>query len=260
MTDMEQRLYDRGLDLGALLEDIDKLGKLNDDRGHESPPTSQPPMDGVQALIKEIARVDDELETWYKKLKDWSSKPLYWEETATSYNNDSTQSQRVISFASLRICHLMLDFWGLHIIVSSIMTTLFSRLPPAVQTMPPLQPFKQRVTRHSIDHTLEIANTILDGARYSLRDDMGLVGPQRSMFGIRVALFFYRITPGEEFHRQRIKCEQLMYELANIKGLKFARDLSNAAPKMRLSPDEVKIEFNTFRIRNCDNDSEGPQM
>ena len=245
ITDFEQRLYDRGLRVGALLNDVDALGKVMSNPENLSiglDAVSR--MERVQPLIKTVGELDDALETWYKKLADYAQGPLYWDEETSDPQSPPSATitflgspNRRISFPNLRMCHMLLDYWGLHNIVSSVISTIFAKLPLHIQTLPPLSPFKARVERHSLPFVLEQCTRIVDAAPYSLRTDMGLCGAQRSMFGVRVAMLCFRMFPGEYAASQLIKCEGLMEQMAEEKGLEFARDLANISGRWEGAPE-----------------------
>lgn len=239
ITDFEQQLYDRGFDCGALLEDTDSMVSITENQQAHAPLGAPPPMAVVQSVIQKAIAADESLEEWYGNFNDWSTSPVYWEEPFGSSNAPQFEPQRVIQFANLRLCHLMLDFWGLHLILSSIMTTLFNRLPPTVQVLSALRPFAERVSRHKTDFIMFLANLILDGAPYSLRPEMGLAGPNRSIFGVRVALFIFRMTPGEAAAKQCARCEALIERLATDKGVSYAKHIANVQARPITPPEKL---------------------
>lgn len=186
-------------------------------------------MDRVQAIIRQVVELDTGLETWYEKLVAWSPCPIYWEEEPQLSQDSPEEPRRVISFPNLRLCHMMLDFWSLHTIASTVMTApaLWAKLSPYFQALLALVPFAERVARHNHSFILELGTLTMDDALYSLRPGMGLCGPHHTIFGLRVAMFSFRLLPGKYAAMQNAKCEALMHMLADEKGLDFARDLSS---------------------------------
>ena len=245
ITDIEQRLYDRGFDVGALLEDTDSLAKMTENQDLAPAEATAQRMGTAQKVIKQTTDLDDSLETWSEKFQSWYQAPVYWEERSASTEGNPGSTNRVIAFPNLRLCHMLLDSWALHITVSIVMATLFARLPTRVQNSPNLRPLLQRVERHDHTFVMSLADLIIDGAQYSLRDDMGLVGPHRSIFGVRTALFCYRIMPGEHAARQRVRCEEFMRTLTVERGIQFARDVSGGAQESEGSP-----EYRYYEVGN----------
>ena len=242
ITDIEQRLYDRGFDVGAMLEDTDSLSKM---AGNQDLPPGEAiaqRMTAMEKVIKQITDLDDSLETWHEKFQTWYQAPVYWKERPEPTKGKS--HVRIITFPNLRLCHMLLDFWALHIIVGTVMATLFARLPTQVQSSPNLRPFSKRVERHDHAYVVSLADLIIDGAQYSLREEMGLVGPHRSIFGVRVALFCFRVMPGEHAARQRMRCEEFMRTLTLERGIQFARDVSGGADASENSPEYKYEAFN----------------
>ena len=127
----------------------------------------------------------------------------------------------------------MANFWGLKLILSNnialtcgaILSTGNHAHDHSSHTQPTLglkSTAQRLLAQHGTPHRLELATNIMRLMPYFLNDNMGLLGAQKSLFAMRVALFSLRRHPGEELKW----CQAMYQKFDNRKGLRYAREIA----------------------------------
>ena len=231
--DVYQKLFDKGFALAALLEEMDRVTFFSFDTSTQT----------LYDYLHRCSKVGAELEAWYEELLLESSSPLYWTvdsaNTTTSSSgwnlSDPSEPQKLppFSFPNLRLGCIVTNFWGLKLILSNTIaltcSTILSisnhRRDQSLHTRPTLDPksMAQRLlTQHGAANQLELATNIMRSMPYCLNDNMGLLGAQKSLFALRVALLALRRHPGEELKW----CQAVYQEFDDRKGLRYAREMA----------------------------------
>ena len=231
--DVYQRLYDKGLALGALMEEMD-----NADLTNAGTRTSQVPL-----YLQRCSEMHADFEAWYQELLQQSPSPLYWTTESNipavtareSLTKDACASQTLppFSFPSLRLAYITATFWALKLMLSSTIALTCGAVLSSASTNPSssfdpdpavdLRDTAHRLlSQHSNSRRLELATNIMRSMPYSLNESMGLLGAAKSLFPLRAALFCLRRQPGEELKW----CQAVYQELETKKGLRYAREIA----------------------------------
>ena len=229
--DIYQQLYDKGFLLAALLEEIDNAGltkeKIN--------------ISVVSKVLGHLSCLDEELNLWFRGLLQEYSSPLYWHAQATSQSGqpkETVQSYTLPPFAfrSLLLANTIVTYWGLRLVLSNTIAltckhVLSITIQIPAQSSPSASPpvFRhlhtmalQLLEEHTGVGRLELATNIVRSMPYSLNDNMGLIGAQKSLFAMRVALSVLQRHPGEDLEW----CQAMYQELSSRKGLRYAREIA----------------------------------
>ena len=230
INDHEQSLYDIGFDIGALLEDIKALM----DAQVNSTAVNNPPDPSLESLIHRMVEVDYALECWWDRLKAWVPGPLYWQERCYKVNEDRASASRgllndelgdsAFVYSDLRLAHLSMDHFALHIMVSLILTRTLAAIP-APQPSVSFQHFMALASRHDEAYRLSLGKSILKSIDYTRRPQFGFVGPQRSIFSIRVALTAFRDIGGPHASAMAKITAERLREIDTDLGIRFAEVL-----------------------------------
>lgn len=228
--DIYQQLYDIGFALAAVLEAIDNA-RLTEEK------TS------FLILSEHLGRLfglEEELNLWYSEILKESPSPLY--STPHDWHLNEEAVERPIlppfTFHTLRLANITVTYWGLRLILEYAIAlacqhvvSINIQVPAQLSssTTPDLIQNLQTMSLHFLKthtsaHRLELATNIIRSMPYSLNDNTGLMGAQKSLFAMRTALFALNRYPGEE---QKLKWCQVMYqELESKKGLRYAREIA----------------------------------
>lgn len=230
--DTYQELYDKGFDLGALLEEIDNtdLFSLNAN------------ISALLALLNRLAGLNVEMDQWYQELLSRCPSPLYW--TTLSRSNPAStstdghpqealesDSMRPFAFPTLRMANITVTYWALRVILSNTTAITCSAIMSADSPLLRAESSssgdlrgmaQQQLGLHSGRIRLEYATNIMRSMPYCLSDSMGLLGAQKSLFGLRTALFSLRRHPGEELKW----CQAVNQQMHNRKGIRYAREIA----------------------------------
>lgn len=223
-----QQLYDKGFLLGALLEDIDNAGlaKENDNTTI------------VSGFLGRLSRLDEDLNLWYRNFLQESPSPLYWHVESTSHSShlvDHDQLYPRFAFHTLLSANTIVNYWGLRIILSNTIAltcqrilSMTTQLPacPSSSTSPPilqdLHTMSLRLLKANAGpNILGFATNIVRSMPYCLNENMGLIGAQKSLFPMRIALFVLQRHPGEV----QKWCQAMYQELTSGKGIRYAREI-----------------------------------
>ena len=224
--DILQTIYDKGFALAALFEEMDSKGIL---AGADRRVTV------LAEYMRRCINLDADFNAWYEELLLQSPSPLFWSTPDSGYyhGDEAAPGSKYapFTFPSFRLANACVTYWGLKTVLSGTIAllcgTIFSHSGPnqneLTQQYHDLQNTAERqITQYSSPHRLELAVNIMRSMPYCLNDSMGLAGSQKSLFGLRVALFTLRRQPGEELKW----CQALYQELENKGGLRYAREIA----------------------------------
>ena len=226
--DIYQQLYDKGFLLGALLEDIDNAGFTKDNNT----------VSVVSGFLGRLSSLDEDLNLWFRDLLQESPSPLYWQIESTSSSKhlkENIQPRSSFAFHNLRSANIVVKYWGLRIILSSTIAltcqrvlSMTTQLPahPTSSTLPPILQDLHNMSHHLLKANsglkiFEFATNIVRSMPYCLNENMGLIGAQKSLFPMRIALFVLQRHPGEDLKW----CQAMYQELNSGKGIRYAREI-----------------------------------
>lgn len=253
--DIEQTLYDLGFALAALVEEIDRsLHSNSTDIGGQT----------MLQHLNRCSALDTDLGLWYQEHLRVSPSPLCWVSDSELSNcvENSRPGARSLApyvFPSLRLALMTVNFWALRLVLSTTVGDACNAISQTQRTNEPAldAPFESTVHptdkaferssqaksvveemayRHGHDRCFALAVEITRAVSYCTRESMGLLGPQKSLFALRVALYYLRLHPGEEL----ALCWTLYQGLTRKKGMQLAQDLQrdwNAKEDARRSGD-----------------------
>jgi len=200
--DMQGVLFAKGHALGALIQDLDRYKNFG-------PHT----LAASATYLKRCCALNTEFEDWFEQLIGESPSPIYW-------TGSGTKKSIGISFASLYLAHLMLDYWTLRLILSTTIDIICSEVP---KDIPPTM--RNFIETLKLDHgnarQIELATNIMRSIPFCLKDEYGASSSQKCLFSGRVALYALRRHPSE----QLTKFQATFLELTIKKGLRFAQDI-----------------------------------
>lgn len=228
--DIYQQLYDKGFLLGAVLEDIDNAVLTEDDND----------ISVVSGFMGRLSSLDEDLDLWFRNLLQESPSPLYWHVEPTSSSRhliEHDQPRPPFAFHTILSANTIVKYWGLRIILSNTIAltcqrvlSITTQLPPfpLSSNSPPILQDLHTMSLHLLKanagpRILEFATNIVRSMPYCLNEKMGLIGAQKTLFPMRIALFVLQRHPGEG---EDLKWCQAMYqELNSGKGIRYAREI-----------------------------------
>jgi hypothetical protein len=240
---IDQTLYDHAFRQAALLEDIDKStsGRSGDMNREE-----------LLKLLRRGLILDRDFDTWHLGLLHKSSMPLYCDSGTAGHCSFESVGPTAGSltpylFPNLQSGLLAINLWGLRLNLSGEIDKMRNILQRGQQHDPWAtgnhrrnavdaydetyeeiglgDPFIEKMTQHhDHGHRLKLAVDITRAALYCTGTNMGLVGLPKSLFALRVALWYLRRHPGPEF----TQCWALYQDLSSRRGMQIAQDLQDA--------------------------------
>ena len=233
--DVYQQLYDKGFALGALLEDIDQVGTIGSDTD----------ITVLSNLLQRAAAIDRNLDDWYERIREESPHPLYWhvQPSAPCSRISSSSSSQIrepsrhspFTFHTARLACIVVTSWALKLALSvniallckSIISTHTSVRISGINDFDLRSQAHCLLPKHGDPHRMKLATNIMRSMPYTLNDNMGLWGPQKSLFALRVALAALRGHPGEDLKW----CQRVYQELDARKGIRYAREIAKVESK-----------------------------
>lgn len=229
--DVCQKLYDKGFTLAALLEKIDKT--LLD---------SNASISSLLAFLDRLSRLNTEMDVWYRELLSECPSPLYWidcsrlNQASTFEGGQSREGLELgslppFAFPTLRIANITVTYWALRIVLSNTIAitcgAVLSVDTPLLQARTlhsgdVKSMAQQQLSHHGDRIRLEYANDITRSMSYCLDESMGLLGAQKSLFALRMALFSLRRHPGMGLDW----CKAIYQQMHDKKGLRYAREIA----------------------------------
>lgn len=214
-------IYDKGLILASLLEEIDNANLLSASHSTQF------------YFLQRCLGIDTNLDIWYEEFIIRTPSSSYWP-TPTVIRSDcisaapGAEGRPRLSFANLSIASTTVTFWALKIIISSTIASVCSTivLPTscsksvvslnAVGTIStglegitePSDPVSSRdevfakaqrlSNEFNFAQRKDIATLIIRSMPYCLNFNMGLLGPQKAFFALRTALSVLKSNPSPE--------------------------------------------------------------
>ena len=232
IEDYELSLYDIGIDTGSLLGDAIILIKAL-----KEPHSSNPSPISCEEFLRRVLEADASLEAWWNDFVAWAPKPLFWQEQQVISSRDVPHTDQEpflqsisavgLAFPDLRLAHLCMDLWAVHLNLCTTFDRTMHHLRAEVAQTPGAHIFMTTSSRHDTAFQLAMATSILDSMSYVSRPEMGYVGAQKSLFAIRVALSTFRCNPGPYADAQAEKVASVMKRMAPAYGLKLAEVLES---------------------------------
>ncbi len=214
-------IYDKGLILAALLEEIDKanLSSANDSTQFY--------------FLQRCLGMDTDLDIWYEEFIIRTPSASYWPtpEMIRSEAPSATlgpKGQPRLSFANLSVASTTITFWALKIIISTTIATTCSIILSSVSRRQSVVSFSTiQTSSSSLEERTEtsdsassvedvtakaqrlsdqynfaqrrtFATLVVRSMPYCLNFSMGLLGPQRAFFALRTALTMLKSNPSPE--------------------------------------------------------------
>lgn len=232
----EQKLYDIGEELAVLLAKAD---------GARSTKTDHASTADRSNLLQDCTLLEDKLDAWFEQFSADVPAPHYWAEFSRLQNPVDYEEDRKLfpvsfHFPNIVLARVLLDYWAIAILLYGTSMIVFGSL--AGQSKPPgpahapmdkhaqaniLQPRSPRI---SLPRAIQnpnliksMADNICQSIEYCLAEDMGTLGSQWALFGLRVAMQTYLYTPDLEKHRW---LKAIHDQISAEKGVKFSSTLA----------------------------------
>ena len=230
----DQKLYDIGSELSTIIADADKSKSMSNNQAFTSKRLT---------LLEQCQKLNGEIDTWFECLKDEIPPPHYWPEFSNLQNPvDDYENRKTypvsFRFPNLFIAKVLLDYWGLSIILHSTIFQLYKSLMGESTPRPnrPEHPADGWRAQAKVNlpnsHTIpppkvaqtpgmirSLADNIAQSMEYCLSKDMGILGSQWALFSLRAALQTYRYFPdSKELLWLQAVHDRISYE----KGVKFS--------------------------------------
>ena len=198
-------------------------------------------------LLEQCLKLNEEYDAWYEQLKKDIQPPHYWPEFATMRNPvDKHGEGRVypvaFRFPNIFLAKLMVDYWALSIILLSTTFHLYLSLKdpcppdpgqpehpagdkdPQARAAPPIEreiPVPAVAKNPMMIRAL--ADLIAQSMEYCLSSEMGILGSQWALFGLRAALQTYQYFPKS---RQLRWLQETHDRISDQKGVKFSKAIA----------------------------------
>ncbi|KAL8659794.1 MAG: hypothetical protein Q9202_006944 [Teloschistes flavicans] len=204
----DQQLYDVGIDLTRIIARTNTTKFINENATFALERA---------ALIEACQNLDTRLENWFQQLNEDIPTPHYWPEFSRM-DNTSDECKVDLAFPvsfhfpNIYVAKLLNDYWAISIILHSTIKLLYQSLAgqtrenrpehpaddqgaKARAILPPgcNVPFRKKVADPKL--LKSFASNIAQSMEYFLSKDMGILGPQWALFGLRVALQTYHYGP-----------------------------------------------------------------
>ena len=244
--DIYQQLYDKGFALAALLEGIDNAELMGENIN----------ISKVSESLGLLSALDEKLNLWFREIVEKSSSPLYWYAQSISHSWHPREAGEpyalpAFAFNNLLLANTIVTYWGLRLILSNTIALACGHVLSMASKMPVQSSFStslqavqdlhtislQLLEAHAGPYRLQLAKNIVRSMPYCLHDDMGLVGAQKSLFAMRIALFVLQRHPGEELKW----CQAMYQELDSRKGLRYAREIAKLVGRFSAAGEDKPV-------------------
>lgn len=202
------RLYDKGFALATILQELDSANLASADTSIST----------LSHCLKKVVQMNTDLDEWYDKFLVSTTSPSYWSTSSATF----TGAQRQIGgsgprglpwlfYPNLTVASITVTFWALKLIISEEMANICQIIlvtnrkaradspatDPAASLM--LTSMAQRAKdQFSQEQRMSLVIDIARSMPYCLNHTMGLLGPERAFFALRIALVTVRRNPGPE--------------------------------------------------------------
>jgi hypothetical protein len=226
-------LFSKGHALGAILQDLDEFAAN----------PSNFSLAKASQFFTCLLAVDAELLTWYDQVLQESPSPPFWRgQVALAHGNNGYD----VSFASLQLAHLLLDYWALRLIIGVTLDMLCEKLillspvlakavadspqntpshsPSSAHDSPAMQLYhlakvvRKCQTEYAQPRQIALGTTIMDSLPYCMDVNNGISSSQKCLFGARVALFLLQKFPSDKLKGY----EKIYMDLSANKGINWA--------------------------------------
>jgi hypothetical protein len=214
---VEQSLHDKGFDIAALAEDLKSLGQQ---------PRS--PQSGELAIscFSRAVTLARELCTWHESAvkigwisADWPQPML---DLIPPRVASPSERKANIDLSILHQSIMILEYWALTLVLSIMMSTMRSKMPPGASVPAEIRNLVPEVQ-------LQLSKNILAVVPYQTRGEHGFMAASRCTLAIRVALNPLRLNVREEARVLRAKAESFLVHLAGNRGVRFASTISKVS-------------------------------
>ncbi|KAL8692937.1 MAG: hypothetical protein Q9218_002139 [Villophora microphyllina] len=232
----DQQLYDVGIALTGILARAYTTKSISDNSTFAWERA---------ALVQECQDLDGKLDDWFGQLSEDIPTPHYWPEFSrmeTPSNNSTADIVFPVSFhfPNIYVAKLLIDYWAISIMLHSTIKLLYQSLAGVFKPNRPEHPADDQGARAKAilspgydaplrkkiaDPTLlkSLGKNIAQSMEYCLSNDMGILGPQWALFGLRVALQTYRYGPPSK----ELQWLQAIHDrISDQKGLRYSRILA----------------------------------
>ena len=214
-------IYDKGLVLASLLEEIDNANLSSANKSI------------VSYFLQRCLGMDTDLDIWYEEFLIRTPSSSYWAtpdvtRSNSPYPHPSPKGKPRLSFSNLPIASTTITFWALKIIISNTITTVSSNILASTSRRGSVASFKTVETistgpdeiaensdpapsvdevtakarrlsnQYDFEQRKDLATLIVQSMPYCLNFNMGLLGPQRAFFALRTALSILNSNPSPE--------------------------------------------------------------
>ena len=227
---IEQRLYDIGFDLAAVLEFADRIGAISDNAETTK---------GRMELLDTCHQLNDRFQIWYDEFINISPSPLYWPTLSTFNGLQGGVNPFPVSFqfSNLRLAEMIVTYWSLQLILSGTIAmnslalrqtssppnpTLGIEQPQGANTDTTSKP--RSPNKHIRASILILAGNIAQSVEYCMQSSMGLIGSLKIVFPLRIAMGTFQRQPGPEL----AWCQAMFQKLTEEKGLRFSQSIASA--------------------------------
>ncbi|KAG8531434.1 uncharacterized protein KY384_003063 [Bacidia gigantensis] len=220
VDEFHYRLLEFGFELASTLEETDRQ-RLQQELLS---------LDRCISYVNMFLALDSRMEDWLQDFTSHCGDPLYVIDFKDSYCSGIPDMYKGFIFRNYRQANVLNTFWSLKLILNHILTTIRAALgvrsahfktaggpnAPAGEDRPDF------LGGDRSDHCLELATNIMRAMPYVLKDEMGLLGAQQSIFPLRVALLVLKRYPGEELRW----CESIYSQFNSKKGIRYATEIA----------------------------------
>ena len=241
----DQRLYDIGIELSNILACADRSKSTQESHAFTSERIAL--LEGCESLV-------NRLDTWFQQLNDDIPAPHYRPEFSNIENLvDAREGRKIFPvsfrFSNVYIAKILIDYWGISIVLYSTSLFLYRSLTAGRNTFGPEHAADDRraqakailprcvaVPKPGIARRpgmiKSLANNIAQSMEYCLHKDMGTLGPQWALFSLRTALQTYQYIPDSK----ELQWLQAIHDkICDEKGLKFSRIITASSWERRNS-------------------------
>ena len=118
---LDQKLYDIGAEVAAIIAGADRLRETPDDEDSTGKRIE---------LLEKCQNLIDRLDAWFERLNEEIPPPHYWPEFSNIRNTiDDIENRKIFPvsfrFSNLLIAKIMLDYWGVSIVLYSTTLMLY---------------------------------------------------------------------------------------------------------------------------------------
>ena len=204
---LDQLLYDIGAELATILADADRSKLIQSNRAFFTERMKH---------VEDCQKLDDKLEAWYDQLNQDIPSPHYWAEFSNMQNPiDDREGRKIFPiafrFANIYMAKILIDYWALSILLYSTSLLACQSFTAEMQPHGPEHPADDqharakaavprgqgipapRISQNPL-LIMTMADNIAQSMEYCLLKDMGTLGPQWALFGLRVAMQTYRYS------------------------------------------------------------------